>query len=76
MTALGFLNQASRDDRYKDYMLSLREKWFKNGRLILYHLDYSDFSLLFSRERLGFESANEEHEMDPDENWLESDDEI
>jgi hypothetical protein len=30
--ALKFLNKASEDPKYKDYMLALREKWFKAGR--------------------------------------------
>jgi hypothetical protein len=31
-TALKFLTKASESDKYKDYMLSLRERWFKIGR--------------------------------------------
>jgi hypothetical protein len=31
-TALKFLEKASKDPKYRDYMQSLREKWFKNGR--------------------------------------------
>jgi hypothetical protein len=31
-TALRFLNKASEDAKYKDYMIVLREKWFKMGR--------------------------------------------
>jgi hypothetical protein len=31
-TALRFLNKASEEAKYKDYMLSLRERWLKMGR--------------------------------------------
>jgi hypothetical protein len=31
-TSLKFLNRASEDPKYKEYMLLLREKWFKCGR--------------------------------------------
>jgi hypothetical protein len=31
-TALKFLNRASEDPKYKEYMLLLRGKWFKYGR--------------------------------------------
>jgi hypothetical protein len=33
-TALKFLNRATEDPKHKEYMLILREKWFKAGRSI------------------------------------------
>jgi hypothetical protein len=35
LTALKFLNKASEDPKYKDYMQNLCEKWFKAGRSIV-----------------------------------------
>jgi hypothetical protein len=81
--ALKFLNKACIDLKHKEYMKSLRERWFKMGRQVFVPscLNMTKLSSYFCRERLGFDSTGTDNpsqhdEEDSSEDWLASDGEV